>query len=280
MTAAGTGSYAFANARARQLVRLTALEELLDAGTVRHLEDLGIGAGWRCLEAGAGGGSIARWLCERVGRTGHVTATDLDTRFVEVTLLHQPNGRVVQHDVLRDELPEAAFDLVHARLLLAWLAEPSRGLARLVASLKPGGWLLAEEMDFVSIVADGGLDASLSSSLRRVVEAHNTVLEHSREFNAAFGRRLHMELELAGLTQVRAEGRVGMWRGGTAAGRVWRLTFEQMRAPIEASGLVTAGEMDRVIELCEDPCLRMMSQVTMAAWGRRPMQPPLSAARG
>ena len=44
MTAAETGSYAFANGRARQLERLTALEELLDAGTVRHLEALGVGA--------------------------------------------------------------------------------------------------------------------------------------------------------------------------------------------------------------------------------------------
>ncbi len=35
MTAAETGSYAFANGRARQ--RLTALEESLDAGTVRQM---------------------------------------------------------------------------------------------------------------------------------------------------------------------------------------------------------------------------------------------------
>src|SRR5229473_152461 len=118
------------------------LPTVLDAGTVRHLESLGVGTGWRCLEAGAGAGSIARWLCECVGRGGHVLATDLDTRFVEAALLHRPNGTVLRHDLLRDHLPEASFDLVHARLLLAGLAEPSHGLARLVAALKPGGWLL------------------------------------------------------------------------------------------------------------------------------------------
>ena len=34
------------------------------------------------LEIGAGGGSIARWLAERVGPTGSVLATDIDPRFI------------------------------------------------------------------------------------------------------------------------------------------------------------------------------------------------------
>jgi tRNA A58 N-methylase Trm61 len=46
------------------------------------LESLGVADGWRCLEVGAGGGSIAEWLCRRVGRKGAVLATDLDTRFL------------------------------------------------------------------------------------------------------------------------------------------------------------------------------------------------------
>jgi hypothetical protein len=61
-----------------------------------------------------------------------------------------------------------------------------------------------------------------------------------------------------------------MWRGGTAGGRVWRLTFEQTREAMEASGLAAVADVDLVIALCEDPRFRMMSQVTMAAWGRRP----------
>jgi hypothetical protein len=37
-----------------------------------------VGPGWRCLEVGSGGGSIAAWLCDRVGPDGSVLATDLD----------------------------------------------------------------------------------------------------------------------------------------------------------------------------------------------------------
>jgi trans-aconitate methyltransferase len=43
-------------------------------------------------------------------------------------------------------IPGARFNLVHARLQLAWLADPQDGLAQMAAALEPGGWLLAEEM--------------------------------------------------------------------------------------------------------------------------------------
>lgn len=59
--------------------RLTAAEALLDGGTLRLLERLGVTTGWRCLEVGAGG-SIARWLAETAGPTVCVVATDLDIR--------------------------------------------------------------------------------------------------------------------------------------------------------------------------------------------------------
>jgi tRNA A58 N-methylase Trm61 len=60
--------------------RLQVIGEVWDAGTFEHLTDLGIAEGWHCLEAGAGEGSVARWLSEHVGDGGHVVATDVDTR--------------------------------------------------------------------------------------------------------------------------------------------------------------------------------------------------------
>ena len=259
--------------RLRQLEQLTALEEVLDAGTVRHLEALGVDEGWRCLEAGAGGGSIARWLSERVGRDGHVLAIDLDTRFAEGALLHQRNSAVVQCDLLQADLPEAVFDLVHARCVLAWLPRPSHAIARLVDSLRPDGWLVAEEMDFISMADNSRLEAALSARLTHMIGAFKSVLERGRLFDATFGRRLPAELEAAGLARVRAEGRVGIWRGGGAGGRLWRSTLDQYREVLTNSGLVNQEDIDSVIGLCDEPCLQLMSPVTMAAWGRRPSLP-------
>src|SRR5207244_12716945 len=75
-------AYVFDHAWEAERARLAGLEAGLDPGTIRHLENLGVGPGWRCWEIGAGGGSIAAWLCECVADSGHVLATDLETSFL------------------------------------------------------------------------------------------------------------------------------------------------------------------------------------------------------
>lgn len=63
--------------------RLSALERALDPATRRHLERLGIAKSARCLEVGAGGGSIAAWMASVVGSHGCVVVTDIDTALLE-----------------------------------------------------------------------------------------------------------------------------------------------------------------------------------------------------
>src|SRR4051812_38250562 len=83
--------------------RLGALEALWDPGTQSVIEALGIAPGWRCLEVGAGAGSIAAWLAARVAPDGDVLATDLSTRHLDG--LSAPNLEVRRHDILKDPLP-------------------------------------------------------------------------------------------------------------------------------------------------------------------------------
>jgi 2-polyprenyl-3-methyl-5-hydroxy-6-metoxy-1,4-benzoquinol methylase len=71
--------YAFANQWELAERRLRALEESRDPVTIRRLRALGVGPGWRCLELGAGRGSIASWMCQQVGPDGTVTALDMMT---------------------------------------------------------------------------------------------------------------------------------------------------------------------------------------------------------
>ena len=59
-------TYLLDNAAPQAPDRFRALAELYDAGTIGHLERCGIADGWRCLEVGGGGGSIARWLAPRI----------------------------------------------------------------------------------------------------------------------------------------------------------------------------------------------------------------------
>ena len=145
-------TYALDNSSRETPARFDALSGMFDRGTIRHLEDRGVSESWRCLEVGGGGGSITAWLANRVGPTGHVLVTDVDPRFLEP--LSAQNVEVRKHNIVTDPLPNATFDLIHARLVLIHLPEREKVLARLVSALKPGGWLVDEDFDSVSLLPD------------------------------------------------------------------------------------------------------------------------------
>jgi SAM-dependent methyltransferase len=132
--------------------RLALLEHHADPTTAQRLQATGLGTGWRCLEVGAGRGSIARWLANQVGPSGEVLALDLDTNLLAG--LDQPNIEVVCSDVLDVELPEASFDLIHTRLVLMHIPERRRAIERMVSLLAPGGWLVVEELDWMALKAE------------------------------------------------------------------------------------------------------------------------------
>ncbi len=98
-------SYSLDNALAESRQRLALLQASLDPGSIRHLEALGVGDGWKCAEVGDGAGSMTQWLCRRVGCTGYVLATDVDTRFLDE--LEHPNLEVGRHDITAEPLPKA-----------------------------------------------------------------------------------------------------------------------------------------------------------------------------
>lgn len=78
--------------------RQASVEAWLGPGTMRLLEARGVSEGRHCLEVGAGGGTIPVWLCQRVGPTGRVVATDIDMRFLDV--IERPNLEVRRHDII------------------------------------------------------------------------------------------------------------------------------------------------------------------------------------
>jgi len=76
----------------------------------------------------------------------------IDPRFLE-TLRH-PNIEVLRHNIVADPLPEASFDLVHTRLVLLHIPQREQALERMIAALKPDGWLVVEEYDSASMPPD------------------------------------------------------------------------------------------------------------------------------
>ncbi|MGP3924297.1 class I SAM-dependent methyltransferase [Streptomyces sp. 8N616] len=127
--------------------RLRALEGVWDQFTVACLEEIGVHPTWRCLEVGAGAGSIAHWPA-RTCAHGAVVATDLDTRFPSQ---EAPHLKILRHDVTEDDFTAGSFDLIHVRMVLCHVAEQAAVLARIRDWLTPVGILLAEDVDFHSV---------------------------------------------------------------------------------------------------------------------------------
>jgi SAM-dependent methyltransferase len=122
--------------------RLRLLERDSDPQTMETLQKLPVNASWRCLDLGAGAGSIAYWLADRC-RDGHVVAADIDTRFLDRAW--PDNLEVRQFDVGRDGFPGSSFDLIHARSLLCHVPTRDTVLTQTVDWLAPGGWLVVGE---------------------------------------------------------------------------------------------------------------------------------------
>lgn len=238
--------------------RLTLLEEIFDPVSVRNLERVGIRPGWRCLEVGAGAGSIARAMADRAG-PGNVVATDLSTDFLAP--LREIGVDVRQHDVRADD-PPGRFDLIHSRCVLEHLPDRAAVLARMVSWLAPGGWLLVESLATAPALAS-------HPRVRRAMEALEIVLSQSIGTDAAWARTLPLPLEGAGLIDCGSAGHVEPVRGGSPLARWLTAThrmFEQHAAELDA---ITQAELDEAYAAYETPSYVDYTWIMVGAWGRR-----------
>jgi len=268
-TGASATKYVFCNAAPQAGARFDAISRIFDPNTIRHLEGRCVDKGWHCLEVGGGNGSIAAWLSRRVGAAGHVLATDIDPRFLKNLKLS--NMEVRRHDIVADEVPEGAFDLVHCRLLLLHLPERENALLRMISALKPGGWLLAEEFDSASLPADPAMNPA--EVLSRTQVAMTRVLD-DRGVDRRYGRRLLGQLQMHGLVEVGAEAQMSLWQGGSSGARLLRANYEQLRTDMIDAGYIGEEEFEHDLARLERPDFLMPSPIMWTVWGRRPAGVP------
>lgn len=259
--------YVFANASPQAPVRLNLLSTLYDDGSKKYLEAVGVSEGWRCLEIGAGQGSIAAWLSDRVGRAGLIVATDLDTRMLDK--LKRPNVSVLGHDISSDPLPRDAFDLVHTRLVLMHVRNRNRALDTLAAALRPGGWFVGEEYDAMSTLADPSVNAS-EALLKTGVAMRRLMTE--RGVDLRYGRSLADRLHAQGFVDVTAEGTMAIWRGGSPGADFLRASYEQLAEAMLRAGYVTEQELHDDLARLNDPAVSVPSPILWSVRGRRPLE--------
>jgi SAM-dependent methyltransferase len=248
--------------------RLRALEELCDSASTRRLEALGVKSGWACLEVGAGGGSIARWLADRVGPSGRVVAADLNPRFLRGTAL-PTNVDVREHNLLAQDFESRTYNLVHCRALLVHLPEPERALARMAAAVRPGGCLLIEEADFSMFLSADARYAGaeqFNQTIRTVFDATKA----AGIWDSYLGHRTPLLIDRLGFANAGYDCLPFVARGGDhPGGRFWSPTFRLSGPSLVASGAVAQTDLDRVLACFEDSSFHFVGGVLFGAWGRR-----------
>jgi ubiquinone/menaquinone biosynthesis C-methylase UbiE len=244
--------------------RLDSLTSLYDQRTLQLCERLGLAAGWHCLDAGAGTGSLAVALAERVGPAGGVTALDADTRFLAP--LKSERLTVLETDLTVDSLPAGRFDLVHARLVLEHLPERDRVLESLAAAVRPGGWLLVEDFDWSTATL-----VDPPSELHERVTRACLALFSAHAYDPHYGRRLPRRLAAAGLLEVGTHAESVQVRGDTERGvPQWELLVDQLAPGLLGAGLLEADDIEAFHALMHDGDTVCFAPLMVSAYGRRP----------
>lgn len=112
----------------------------------KFVEAVGLTPGQRALDVGCGTGELTHVLVDRVG-VDAVAAVDPSASLIEA--LHHAYPTLTVKLAGAEDLPfaDAEFDVVLAQLVVLFMADPVRGLAEMIRTVKPGGVVAANVWD-------------------------------------------------------------------------------------------------------------------------------------
>lgn len=260
-------SYLFDTGSDLGAAQMDHLAAMLDAATFGMLTPIGIQSGWRCLDVGAGGGSVARWLADQVGPDGEVLAVDLDT----AQLHSQPGVDPVAHDI-NDGLPghlAGPYDLIHTRLTLMHLPRREEILALLADSLAPGGWLVVGDVTDRPRRVLSAVSAEDLAVWERIQHLSHRVVGPAGGLDVDWAHRIDDRMVAAGLTEIHGIETSQTVTGGSPGMLLHLSLNKQAYHHLVAAG-ATAAHLERYQELCRDPQLRTWFYQFLCVRGRRP----------
>jgi len=243
--------------------RLDLLEAANDGLSRRHLDSIGLGAGWRCLDVGAGAGSVARYMLTKAGDSGYVVAADINPRFLED--FEGPSHTILAHDITRGAVPPCDFDLVHCRALLTHIADTERAIEAMVGSLRPGGRFACEEPDYVSMQA-----CDPAHPHAEVLTVFRAIMTDNGKSDGYVGHKIHETLRNKGLREVKAAGTSHIAIGGSPWAEFRAKSLECSRPMLLASGFFDDAAVDLMIKMFQDPTFAYVEATWMSTSGRLP----------
>lgn len=245
--------------------RLKILSGAMAPHTNALLDAVNIPSGARVLDVGCGGGDVTLELAKRAGLAGHVTGFDIDD--VKISLAKESAPANVDFrvgDFTKAALHEK-FDVVYARFLLSHLHEPLEALLHMLGVLKPGGMLVAEDVDF-----SGHFCHPPRPAFDRYVAWYQEAA-HRRGVDALLGRRLPQLFALAGLKDINVRSNNPAALSGPIK-RIAALTLSAIADNVVAENIADRAAVDADIHELEvaagDPTVFMSIPRIVQVWAR------------
>jgi len=230
--------------------RLQLLNTLLEPPTREILARLPPMSGRRVLDLGAGQGNTTRCLAD-VLKPAECIGVEFDQALVDYAQTrpdNQPGVRFQQGDATQLPFPDASFDVVFFRYLLIHMREPVRLVREMLRVVRPGGFAVAFEGDFMQDTKSEPPCAALSTLHR----AWRGLFPYPQG-----GARLVHTFREAGAGTIEAGSWTMLEHRDTLLRRVYRLSAEATGPLAAARGILTEAEVREMIEalirLEEDP---------------------------
>jgi trans-aconitate 2-methyltransferase len=159
--------------------RLEIVAELFDPPSRSFIESCGPRWPELALDLGCGPGHTTRLLAAALGPVRTI-GLDVSTRFLERARHRMPPGvEFREHDVSK---PLPGADVVYSRFLLPHVKAPLALVASWVGSLKPGGRMLVDEVEWIE--TQDGLFRRYLGVVRERLRARGQKLEVGRDLSA------------------------------------------------------------------------------------------------
>jgi ubiquinone/menaquinone biosynthesis C-methylase UbiE len=124
----------------------------------RTAELFGFKDGFRLLDAGSGIGNFTIDIAPLVGSGGRVVGIDQSADFLSIARQRAQQAghsiRYVEGDITAMPFADASFDGVRTERVLQYLNEPTLALHEMIRVTKPGGVVIASELDWDTLLFD------------------------------------------------------------------------------------------------------------------------------
>lgn len=251
--------------------RLLAQGEIHRAETEALFDRVEIPLGGRAVDFGCGPLGVLD-LLSRVGATGEVVGVDSAPRmigFAERSIAERgmANVQLVCADAAATGLDAESFDLAHARLVLVNLTSPQRVVAEMTRVVRPGGWVVVQDVDWITWTCEPAHPA-WDSLLDALIKAWATI-----GLDPFTGRRIPGFLRDAGLADVAIEVRGHTWRPGQPNQLLLLRFVDIFRSQIVDGGFRDASRLARLATDLEGhlsaPGTFVIHPLLFQAWGQK-----------